>query len=346
MKFFLLLGALCAESVFAGCGTGCGAGCGSGRWMVEGEFLYLLPSIDDTFFVLKSPALTSPIAPTPFGKRINNDFGFHPGFRVKVGYQSCTCCQGLEVAYARLGASTTRTVRGILWATIGDPLLSGVFQNYVGLARSKLNLVYQRVDGLFSKQAWCGRNMNLFFIAGVEYANFQLRENYFYASNTAIFSPPLTAFFTSGKIDLKSNAWGVGPEFGFKFRYFICLPSCLSKCSGNLSIVAGASGSLLASKTQQNTRNIIIGATVLPVVKVQDERVWRIIPAFHGRAGLNYAVCFSCFGASLEVGYEFDSYLRFFTRSIYTDDVAPQVNFSNYYNFDAQGLYVSLALTY
>lgn len=49
-----------------------------GEWEIKGEFLYLRPSVDDTYFVIQGTGVET--------RRRNNDFTFHPGFRVDGTY--------------------------------------------------------------------------------------------------------------------------------------------------------------------------------------------------------------------------------------------------------------------
>jgi hypothetical protein len=330
IKFFLALLALslCTE-IFANCGEG--------RGIVEGEILYLLPSIEDTYFVIRSnnPAISA--AATPNGQKKNNDFGFHPAFRVGVGYQCCPCGEGIKVDYTRLTARTTRSVSGnLLWATIGQPDgLGDFFAAYPGRAQSKLSLVYSRVDGLFI-QPICTSSCKIGFSlhGGLEYAYLQLREHYVYTNFST--TTPLV-----GKVDLKSHAWGIGPQLGFKLNY--CLYRGSFCCPGSLTLAIKASSSLLASKTQQSLLGRFQTTSLL---NHTDQPTWRLAPVLHARAGLNYATCLSGTDVSLEVGYEFSSYFRFFTRSLSLSTAAPALTLNNYYSFDIQGLYVALNLTF
>lgn len=87
-----------------------------GQWMLEADFLYLFPSVEDTYFVIKSPNMN----PVPTGERINNDFDFHPGFRVGGAYAFCQGARSIHGAYTRLCVTEKKTVSGdFLWATLG-----------------------------------------------------------------------------------------------------------------------------------------------------------------------------------------------------------------------------------
>ncbi len=139
----------------------------------------------------------------------------------------------------------------------------------------------------------------------------------------------------------KGKTWGVGPQAGFEFDYRICqINRC---CPGALTLTGFTSGSILASKTRtENFQNIGIDT----VLDVSDQHTWRLIPAFHARIGLNYGMCFTCFSTALEIGYEFNTYLRGLSRIGFTDESANALCFSDYYNFDLQGLYISAKFTF
>lgn len=294
-----------------------------GQWALDIEYLYLLPSVDDTYFVIKSPSSDSS---NVIGSRKNNDLGFHSGFRVGGAYAFCECSRSFQAYYTRLNAQEAKTVSGnFLWATLGRPDFASEFESYNGSAHSKLNLLYQRVDGFFDQQIWCCCGVDLSLFAGFEYAYFRLREQYEYLSSNNV-----------GNINQKSKTWGIGPQLGLAFNYRICNLSCC--CPGALNLAFSGSCSTLAGKTKTRENNYLDGSKFLDV---SDQDTWRLIPVAHARVGLNYDMCFSCFGASLEVGYEFNSYFRTFSRVTFPDDVADSLCFTNYYNFDVQGLYVA-----
>lgn len=319
-RFFAMGLVLCTGSLFAHIHPG------QGGWGLDAEWLYLFPTVDDTYFVLDADAS----ATNPTGTRRNNDFGFQSGFRVGGYYGACECDREFQIYYTRLYASENRTVTGsFLWATLGRPDLTSSFENYSGSATSDLSLMYHRLDGIVAQRGWCFCGTTLYFQGGLEFAYLRLHENYQYRSTSL------------GEISQKSQAWGVGPQGGVEFDYNICQFSCC--CPGTLSLAVFSTGSLLVSKTQSEVHNTLAGVTV---ANVGDEHTWRIIPAWHTRIGFNYQTCFSCFAAALEIGYEFNTYVRGLSRIEFPDDVADGECFTNYYNFDVQGLYVSLAVAF
>jgi len=301
---------------------------GPGAWEVHGEFLYLFPSVDDTYFVIDSPSAVG----FPNGTRENNDFHFHPGFRVGGAFGLCgECNEEIRVDYTRLRAQRDRTISGTnLFATRGRADFVSLFDGYAGTASADNDLLYHRLDVVFAHESFQCCPFDLYFLAGLQWDYVRFREEYTYASAEVL-----------GSVVQKSRTWGIGPEFGLEFDYDLCDFSsfCLP---GNLSVRALTVGSLLASKTQQREQNSAPGVDL----NVRDSYTWRIIPAWHARIGLNYITCFSCFNAAIEVGYEFNSYSRALSRTEFPDDVADGLSFNNYHNFDLQGLYVSLAVSF
>lgn len=327
-KFILLLLALCTGSLFAyphPC---------PGSFTVEADYLYLFPTVDDTFFVVNSPAtdVTS-------GTRVKNDFHFHSGFRVGGAYAFCDCERDFQVYYTRLFAKQSKTVRGpLLSASTSNGVLAVNFAGYTGSASSNLGLLYQRVDGFVDQHLFCICGVNVYLQGGFEFAYLRLNERYTYR---------IDGVPTPGIQHERSKTWGIGPQFGFETDYNLCqFTSCLP---GTLSLVACSSGSLLVSKTER--RSLLNNVTLAGIVpgatsfNLHDNSTWRCIPAFHARVGLNYATCFSCFGASLEIGYEFNTYVRGLARLIHPA-VASNTSSTNYYNFDVQGLYVAADFTF
>src|SRR5262249_26784818 len=148
-------------------GSLCANGLGlDGDWELGVDFLYLLPSVDDTYFVFDAPEA----AIFPNGERVNNDFQFHPGFRVSAAYSACGD-QWIQLDYARLEVKRSKTVHGdFLWATVGRPDLTSSFENYAGSASSRLNLLYQRADALLVQQMLTCGGMDVSLKAGLEYA--------------------------------------------------------------------------------------------------------------------------------------------------------------------------------
>lgn len=304
-----------------------------GSWGGAGEFIYFLPSIDDTYFVIESGAPST----GPSGTRRNNDFGFNPGFRVEGAYTFCSCEREFHVSYLRLRSHVNKTVTGSnLWATLGSGTFVDLFADYAGEALSDNDLLYQRVDSFFSQKLLDCCGLDLFLYAGLEYAYIRIVEDIDYIRTDGI-------GIGFGNVNQRSHVWGIGPEFGAEFIYNLC---CINWCyPGDLSLTGSVTGSLLVSKSRINSTNF---TPVSTDINVRDRNTWRVIPSGRCRFGLNYALCLPCFGASIEAGYEINSYVRAVNWQAFPDPTAPTSGlcYTAYKNFDAHGLYVNVGFTY
>jgi hypothetical protein len=326
-SFFLLLFMLSTGSLYAESGT---CGLGTGSLSLEAAYLYLLPSVDDTYFAIVEPSDGALI-----GEKQNNDFRFNSAFRVGGSYTFCNCNTAFEVYYSRLHTKTSRTVTAdpgtTLGVTIGSAPFATFFQTLPGTITSHNRLLYQRLDAFFDQLVWSPGGSELNFIGGLEYAYIRLRETYNARSFIAV-----PHFGTSKR---REKTWGIGPQLGLTYDYLIGQFSLLMP--GSLRLTTFGSTSLLVSKAKTEALDVLSTGTVL---NVPDRRTWRIVPAFHARLGLNYAACFCCIGASLEVGYEFHSYVRALSRELFTNTFSQA--FTNFLNFDAHGLYVAVDVNF
>lgn len=298
-----------------------------GSWGLDIEYLYMKPTVDDTYFVIKQPSDTN----NPIGSRINNDFDFHSGFRVGVAYGFCECGE-LQAYYTRLSAKQTKTVTGEnLYITRGSSHFAENFELFEGSATSDLRLLYERVDANYDQLVYDCCGLDIYMNFGLEYAFLRFQEAYIYSGGGSI------NFGTE-----HSRTWGVGPQLGFEFDYKLCEFS--NTMPGILSLNFLSSGSLLVGEGKSTTINI---ADEEIFVDVTDRSTTRIIPALHSRVALKYSTCFSnCFGASFEIGYEFNSYLRGMSRINFESSDALGLSTTNYYNFDVQGLFISALVSF
>lgn len=290
-----------------------------GNWGASIDFLYLKPSVDDTFFVVKA----SEAQEVPSGQKHNNEFGFKPGFRIGGVYALCDCNQELQVYYTRLSANHRKSVSGnFLWRP-GSTAAATV--GFAGGAESNLHTLYQRVDANFAQQTYSCCGLDVYLQLGLEFASFHLKErhNYTLTGNGS---------FSNHQ---QSKSCGLGPQLGMALEYELC--DCSEYLPGSWSITGLASGSLLAS--QNKLRNQQTG------LNLRDQNTWRLVPALHARIGLNYATTIDCYEANLEVGYEFNSYLRGLTRNGFPNSLA-NLNPVGHYNYDLQGLYVSASVQF
>ena len=293
----------------------------SAGWAFSAGWLFLKPTLDNTYFALNSGSSTT----FPNGTRINNELDYQSAFRVGAAYEFCDSKRVLQVNYTSLDASQSETVAGdFLWATLGRADFASAFENYAGTASSSLDLSYQRIDASFS-QPWPVYKDNVYFRYGVEYANLDLREDYTYVSAG-----------TTGTIAQESNTVGVGPEFGVGIDHAL-VPSN-SWMPGALSMNMVTTASLLVGQSNGHVNNFL---GVTPLLDVVDDNASRLIPALHARIDLNYDVCIGNCQTTLTIGYEFHSYIRALTRVAFPDDVADGLSTNHYDNFDLHGLFAS-----
>jgi hypothetical protein len=299
-----------------------------GRWNILAEYLYLLPSIENTYFVMLGPPSVRAI---PRGDMVNNDFGFHSGFRVGGQYAFYERGQTLEAYYTRLSCGEKKLVAGTdLFAAMGgSQTFLEIFGSYTGSASADTSLLYQRGDLVFSQVVFCECGFDLGFVAGVEAASVQFDGTYVYVETGD--------FPATGTVEQRTRHWGVGPELGLYADYALC---GISPCLRGFSVTSSASGSLLASKVHSSNSSTIPDVSFIEFNNIDFEPTWKIVPAFHAKVGLSYARCFTCFGAALEIGYEFTTYLR----NLQAVALPDSMYVIDYNNFDLQGLYLSLTV--
>jgi hypothetical protein len=337
-KFLLCFLLLCCTSYTSMANGNCDfnecrvAKCCHGNWELDAEFIYFLPTFDDTYYVIQYPSLTADT-----GERLNNDFNFCPGFRVGGAFVTDSCCGKLQGYYTRLSHNQTENIEGALAGTVGRPTLLVNFGRYQGFATSSLDFLYQRIDSYYSRQLWHNCRMYLESRIGLEYGYVRLKESYEYRFAT---------LNVGGLVDQQSKSWGIGPQLGLKYDYLLCQIS--SWLPGVLSLSGQTSGSLLVSKTEMEALNTFLVGGEVPnvLLDINDEHTWRIIPSFHARIGLNYSMDFSCWDAYIEAGYEFSSYFRALTRYIFPAEGVAGLCLTQYYNFDVQGLYIAGSITF
>lgn len=298
-----------------------------GSFAVQGEFLYFLPTVEDTFYALRDPA--------PFGtnsNKRNNDYDFTPGYRIEASYGFCGDAE-LIVRYSNLHSSAYDEIR-----VQGDDAIRAINTNLLeasdfSFASSQLSLRYQNVDALYGMRLWNGCKFNFKIQGGLEYASIKQNE-------TSTYSLP---FYSTV---YEEKTWGIGPQLGINFDYQLFNLSC--RCPGTLSFVSRASSSLLVSETTYKDNEVNIDSFFGDrFFNVQDDAAWRIVPAWHARFGLNYEACFSCMNASFEIGYEFNQYLRAISRELFMTSAGVTGSMqarSNYNDFGMNGLYVALGL--
>lgn len=332
-----------------------------GQWGFAGELLYFYPSMDDTYFVLK----TNDGAGLS-GHWINNDFNLVPGFRVEGAYTFCGCEHEVVLSYARVSNSHSKTISGTgLSATAGSPFLLGEsalgtvtvapqpFTNFTGSARSVEDTLYQRGDALLEWKIWKGCPFDFYMLAGLQGAYLRLHENIYYTANR-VGATPVTY-----KTEQRPRTWGLGPEFGIEFSQDIWdVRGCY--CPGTLSVVGLATTSILACQAQPlfRAQNPFLGTQgFFPEQSINPEHTWKLVPSLQARLGLSYQMTICGFSTCWEIGYEWTSYIRALSKVTIDGDgktigtlidptdvvvgAAPMAHLE-YVNYDIQGFYASI----
>jgi hypothetical protein len=298
-------------------------------WRFTGEFLYFLPTLDDTYFAFNPPITST----HPVGERVNNDFGFNPGFRVGAEIACCKNKRELMAFYSYLNADQEEEIAGShLWAAIGSPDVISNFESYSGTASSNLHLLYQNGTLNISQEVLESHGAHLYLQPGIEYAYLRLREDYAYQTGGDL-----------AEINEKSRTWGVGPQLGLGIDYNFYQGALTCTSTQAFSITGLFAGSILMGREKTTNFQSLTGTTF---IDIHDEHTWRTVSAMHARLGLNYLIRGSSYGVDLGVGYEFNTYLRALTRVFFPDNAADGLCSTNYYNFDLQGLYVSGAISF
>lgn len=301
-------------------------------WRFSADFLYFMPTVDDTYF-----AINSPIAGnfTLLGTRSNNNLGFSPGFRVGAEYAFCQARRDIQVFYTYLHAEQREKMSGDhLWATVGSTSFSTPFTAYAGSASSKLKLLYQRLDFNVSQHIIDAHGFNFYVQPGLEYAYLRLQQSYHFEVPDFL-----------GTVYQQSRGWGLGPQLGLGFDSNLYRGSTGSKCPITHTVTVSGlfSSSILTGQGRARELDTREGDVI---DDLRDEQAWRVIPAMHARVGLAYLVHGSSMGASLFLGYEFNTYIRGLAKMIFPSTASTGNIVTNYYNFDVQGLDVSVGFTF
>lgn len=332
MKFLLLaLSLIFTNCVFASLQMESGS-CG-----FQGEFLYLHPSFNDTYFAIEGDIGTG----IPSGKRFNNSFDFKPGFRVTGGYSFCCPGNEIYVQWTHLNGKNSRTVSGFLNATDAYPPYSIIFADFTGNAESDIRFNFNSANCFYQKDIYLCCPLALSVRLGLQYARISTNETILYTN---------TDLDVFEQISFKESMWGIGPEIGLAADLSLSSWKCLSRilCGGNLSFTFLAWGSLLASNldSQYNLENSFDA----PPVNSKDDQLWRIVPAMSAKVGLKYANCFNCFCNqsiwSIEVGYEFTTYRDAISKTRFDGLFLAGASFNYYSSFDMQGPYLAAALSF
>ncbi len=310
-----------------------------GQFSFTVEWTYLEPIVDNPYYVIKDQDFDD--VDEFLGQRIANDMNYDSGFRIEALYAFCNCAcpTDLRLAWTHLDADHSvrkRTRDDDLFPTRGHP---DCLEDDLDFASSSICFDFDRVEGVFGLHVLDCGCLNLVLEVGLQYANFEYDTKIRYSD---------FAYDDFYRVVQDSSYWGIGPQFGFDFNYYIC---------GNLSLNATVNWALLVGENDTKFIHFKSGEEQITIrdicVAAKNDSIWRIVPATHMRTGLNYGFGCGCWDANIEVGYQFYSYVRAldhieFVESEKTKDAPGQVGRSLdiYSNADMHGPYLAFTFNF
>lgn len=318
-KFFLLCALSLGASVNAYMHTE------PGKIGVQGEWIFLQPTLDDTYIGqvpknLNDPSLTNQFKNGPFPAAT---LDYTSGYRVEGVYAFCNDQNDVRVRVTGLQSNKSRTVPVIFPQEF--TLTTAPFQS----AHSKLNLEFISVEALASQKIYDCRPFYFSVSGGLNYVQIKTRQNLFFITRSG--NTELQKY--SDKFD------GVGPELVLDFEY-LCFSRMVCSCPIALSFVANFRETLLIGR--EGPRFIDQSNVELPNNYVC-EKVWRIIPVEYLRAGFNLSSQYNCMEFSLEAGYEVMHYNK--VVSVLRNAVS-DFTWNDYSDVGMHGPYVALSLVF
>lgn len=319
-----------------------------GEFGILGEYLYLHPSFNDTAFVVEDPGGFAGGAFLPAGTRFNNNFNYRSGFRLEGGYAFCCPTDEVRIRWTHLNGHHNRTITSdlALFPTEGFPDIND--GAYVGPVSSRVDFNFNCVEGFLQRDVYCCCPLTIALRAGLQYARIKTHENIDYAnpeggSGRALQPDPSE----SEMVKFSQKMWGIGPEVGIAADYSLTSWNCLSNfmCGGDLSLTSIASGGLLAG---QLISRFVASDLVGDLVDTPNDRLWKVVPTFYIRMGVNYARCINwgCIkgATAVEIGYEFLTYCEGLAKIRYTTTDA--TSFDQYLSFNMHGPFAGLSFAF
>ncbi len=303
-----------------------------GTFTIQGEAIYLLPNVGDTYFVFDGNEVTPSAGNIGSGVVKENSLGFKPGFRVAALYGFSNGLNCLSLEWSHLNGHERRVIVGFALSptqTSPGSRSTAARGSYNGSASSKVCLYNDDVSLLWERKTYCSRHLLLHLVGGAQYAHIRHTDRRFYNhyDGTQLEDTHLFTHFL-----------GIGPQGGINGHYRFWKNE-KDPCSF-FSLEVLATGSLLVSQTHAEfTYDNTLGADWTG----RQERTWTVIPAWNLRAGLGYNGTFHGTTVALEMGYEFSVFLNAIPE---LDSIANAVGETraHFYNYTDQGPYLSLGL--
>lgn len=319
----------------------------SGNFQQRVEFLYFKPSMDQSYYAISSSDNTFTVDDNenffPNGKRFNNDPSFQPAFRLEEIFCFCSG-NALDFRFAYFSSCHTNSVSGpFLFDTVGFPgdgAQRPEDTSYNGTARYKEQFNYYGVDGTFNRLTLNCFQESLFFLFGLHFAYLNSGER---ASSRGTSINDEMTVAVANRFKRNSHFWGLGPQFGLDYRYFLPYCPCCEK--NLLSIRANARVALLASYTWADL-HYFSSQTGPQGVNLDNQPLWRINPCADVKVGLSCEHAFRCWNMTFEIGYEFIWYSNAIDSITGYDVAYAGDSLDLFSNFNLQGPYFAVGVVF
>lgn len=309
------------------------------RFAIQGELLYLKPTIDQPFFVVTSTNNRFNGEFYPNGKRHRLETPYKPGFRVEGIYELCNGID-FDVRFAYLTTKHSDTVSGDFLVDgigfPGDGAQTPEDTTYAGTARDKENFRYYAGDATFNRLTLNCLPDNLTFLIGLHFAYIQRKEHF---TSAGTFVSNNTTRPVNNLLRRNSIFWGIGPEIGVDYRYVFS--NCFCFFPGHFALFGNARGAILASHTEASL-HYFTERTGPVGVNLDNEPVWRVSPTVDAKLGLSYDFTCFCLNGTFEFGYEWLFYSDSVDLITGYDVAFPGDIIDLYSNLNLQGPFVAL----
>lgn len=305
-----------------------------GQLTLNCEWIFLKPVLDVPHYAVTTNVADAPNAQR--GQAIKNDATFKPGYRMMGHYCLPDSTNSVSFRGAFLDTFFYDTVYGERVLSQVESVSTGVYD--VGQANTSIK--HFSLDALLGQQFVSTPRLYIEGKVGVQYSAVLSRENFFFV-NTNV----------PGRKEVKyhSRLWGIGPEIEFNMDY---------ELYRGISLCSKASGGLLVGKTHYNgkvrctntDKNYCYGdkERVILDVAMEMQPVYRVIPEWALRLGMNYSRCIAFMNINLECGYEGIGYIKALPQdyNVFSSFInITQTNIS-YNNICFHGPYIALAISY
>ncbi|CCB86245.1 MULTISPECIES: Lpg1974 family pore-forming outer membrane protein [Parachlamydia] len=269
---------------------------------LSAELIYLKPSLDQASYVISSSNNIVNGEFFPHGKRHNNTSSYKPGFRIEAQYEPCQSANALDFRFTYLNSSNSDSTSGrFLFDTIGFPgdgAQAPEDINYAGKAHIRDNYRYHSLDATFNRLALDSCLDNLFLLMGLHYAHVGHTTHF---KSRGVFPDHSVTKPVNNRLKSHSDFWGIGPQFGLEYTYNLTSPSC---CFGRLALNTNLRASILCSQSNASFHYKTLRTAGSKGIKLRNDDLWRVNPAFDAKIGANYTLLLCNFEATVELGYE------------------------------------------